>query len=238
MNTHSSISAEEVLEAEGPVDPDGERAEELLRVLARLTELGMVLAERLVAQVTADEDAAVDAGEVGTAFAKISRGVRMTVMLEAKLLKERRLRRDGLEAAHEARLQAMRVARWAEEYAQEKAEEDARDEKRHDAIDGAVKDMIRAERPEGYERERLFDRLEKSWKVVWDPYGSLYIDTGGEAVPISTQITAFCKALGLKPDWDLWKDSFWALEEAEDEAEGSPYASPPLQPRGTGPPDG
>ena len=172
MNTHSSISAEEALEAAGPVDPDGERTEQLLCVLARLTELGMVLAERLVAQATADEDAAVDAGEVGSAFAKISRGVRMTVMLEAKLLKERRLRRDGLEAAHEARLQAMREARWAKESAEENEQENERIIKRESAIDEAVKDMIRAERPEGYERERLFDRLKAMWKIDWDDYSS------------------------------------------------------------------
>jgi len=237
MNTHTDISAEEALEAEGPLDPDGERAEQLLCVLARLTELGMVLAEKLVAQATADEATAVDVGEVGSAFAKISRGVRMTVMLETRLLKDRRLRRDGLEAAHEARLQAMREARWAEEA----AEENERVEKQQNAIDEAVKDMIRAERPEGYEREPLFDRLDRVWVKDQDAYGklvlsggqSLYDEMGGEDALVSKQIAAFCKALDLTPDWDLWKDSVWAIEEAEDEAEGSPYATPK-----TGPPDG
>ena len=60
MNTHSSITTEEALEAEAPLDPDGEREGQLLRVLGRLTELGMVLAERLVAQVTADAAAPID----------------------------------------------------------------------------------------------------------------------------------------------------------------------------------
>jgi len=236
MNTHSSISAEEALEAEGPLDPDGVRAEQLLRVLARLTELGMVLAEKLVAQATApettDDAAPIDSGEVGAAFAKISRGVRMTVMLESKLLKERRLRRDGLEAAHEAKLQAMREARWAKELAEAEAEERERIVKRESAIDEAVKDVIRAERPEGYERERLFERLKACWTIDWSDYSSVYIDNGGEDVPISKQIAAFCKALGLTPDWNRWKDSFWAIEEAEEEAPGSPYAAK------TGPPDG
>jgi len=72
----------------------------------------------------------------------------------------------------------------------------------------------------------LFDRLKACWTIDWDDYSSVYIDNGGEDVPVSEQIAAFCKALSLKPDWDLWKDSFWALEEAEDEAEGSPYAAP------------
>jgi len=229
------MAAEAALEAEGPVDPDGERTEQLLRVLARLTELGMVLAERLVAQATADEAAPVDAGEVSGAFAKISRGVRMTVMLETRLLKERRLRRDGLEAAHEAKLQALREARWTEEA----AEENERIETQQNAIDEAVKDMIRAERPEGYERERLFDRLDRVWVKDLDAYRklvlsggqSLYDEMGGEDAPVSKLIAAFCKALDLTPDWDRWKDSDWAIEEAEDEAEGSPYAA-----SATGPP--
>jgi hypothetical protein len=233
MNAHADITAEEALEAAGPFDPDGERAEQLLCVLARLTELGMVLAERLVAQAAADEAAPIDAGEVGGAFAKISRGVRMTVMLESKLLKERRLRRDGLEAAHEAKLQTMREARWAEERAAMQADEDERSERRQTAIDEAIKDVIRAERPEGFERERLFERLDRVWvkdlndyeKLILSGKLSLYDETGGEDALVSEQIAAFCKALSLKPDWDLWKDSFWAREEAEDEAEGSPYAA-------------
>jgi hypothetical protein len=242
MNTHSSIAAEDALEAEAPPDPDGEREGQLLRVLARLTELGMVLAERLVAQVTADEPAngaaPIDAGEVGTAFAKISRGVRMSVMLEAKLAKERRLRLNGLEAAHEAKLAALREARQAEERAQAEADEDERAEQRRAAVHDGVSDVIRAERPEGLERERLFDRLDRLWTVdiETDPYvpHSLYLDGGGEDALVSEQIAAFCKVLGLKPDWERWKDSFWAVEEAEDEAKGSPYAAP----HGTGPPDG
>ena len=241
MNTHTDISAEEALEAEGPLDPDGERETQLLCVLARLTELGMVLAEKLVAQATVDNVAPVDAGEVGAAFAKVSRGVRMTVMLETRLLKERRLRRDGLEAAHEAKLQAMREARWSKEAAEAQEEENERVEKQQNAIDEAVKDMIRAERPEGYERERLYDRLDQVWVKDLDAYGklvlsggqSLYDEMGGEDALVSKQIAAFCKALDLTPDWDLWKDSVWAREEAEDEAEGSPYATPK-----TGPPDG
>jgi len=239
MNTHASISAEEALEAEGPLDPDGEREAQLLGVLGRLTDLGMVLAERLVAQATADASAPIDAGEVSGAFAKISRGVRMTVMLESKLLKARRLRRDGLEAAHEAKLQAMREARWAKERAEAQEEENERVEKQQNAIDEAVKDMIRAERPEGYERERLFDRLDRVWVKDLDAYGklvlsggqSLYDEMGGEDALVSKQIAAFCKALDLTPDWNRWKDSFWASEEAEDEAEGSPYAA-----SATGPP--
>ena len=206
----------------------------------------MVLAEKLVAQATADASAPIDGnldiGEVSGAFAKISRGVRMTVMLESKLLKDRRLRRDGLEAAHEAKLAALREARWARENAEAEAEENERIERRQAAIDEAVKDVIRAERPEGPERERLLERLDRVWvktvadfdKLLSSGGVSLYDEMGGEDALVSKQVAAFCKALGLKPDWGRWKDSFWAIEEAEDEAPGSPYAARP----GTGPPDG
>jgi len=236
MNAHADIAAEdEALDAPRAPDPEEEREGRLLRVLERLTDLGMVLAEKVVAEATTSApDAALDLGEVGTAFAKISRGVRMSVMLEAKLAKERRLRLDGLEAAHEAKLQALREARRTRLQNAADAEADARTEQRQNAIHESIRDVIRAERPERLERERLFDRLEDLWKIDFDSdvgvFKSLYVDMGGDDALVSKQIAAFCRTLGLKPDWDLWKDSVWALEEAG--AKGSPYAAQ------TGPPDG
>ncbi len=236
MNTHAPILAEEAaaqtaLGADAPFDPDGARTERHLRVLERLTDLGMALAEGLAARVKADDFDAGEISDIGTAFAKISRGVRMTVMLEEKLAKAWRLRQAGIAEKHEAGLQERLEAEWAVE----READNGRVAKRQQALDDAVKDVIRAERPEGYERERLFDRLEGLWKDDIDndlsAPPSFYIQIGGDEALISEQIAAFCKALGLKPDWDLWKDSFWAMEEAEDGAIGSPYAA-----RGTGPP--
>jgi len=234
MNAHADIAVEE---APRPPDPDGEREGQLLRVLERLTDLGMVLAEKLVAEATASAEV-LDAGEVGTAFAKISRGVRMTVMLEAKLAKERRLRLDGLEAAHEAKLTALREARRVKAQDAADAEEDARNDRRRDAIKDGVRDVIRAERPERLERELLFDRLEQLWQIDFESepfaFKSLYIDSGGEEALVSEQIAVHCKALGLKPDWELWRDSFWAVEEAESGEAKSPYAHETPRPEGEG----
>jgi hypothetical protein len=232
MNAQSSIMAEEALDAgsleEGkPFDPDGVREERLLRVLERLTELGMMQAERLTAQVMASDDSAAgaaDIAEAAAAFAKVSRSVRLTVMLEAKVAKDRRLRLAGVAEADKAG----RLARLEAEWALDADGDEARVVRRQRAIADAVRDVIRAERPEGFERELLFDRLERLWADDFNADLSakpdLYLDVGGDDALISEQVAAHCKALGLKPDWGVWKDSFWAVEEAEDVAKGSPYA--------------
>jgi hypothetical protein len=227
MNAQSSIQAEDDLKAELPSDPDGARTERLLRVLERLTDLGMELAEGLAARVKADDVGEV--GEVGAAFARISRAVRMTVMLEDRLAKAWRLRQAGIAETHEARRRVRLQAQWAEE----SEADNRRVEQRQNAIHEAVRDVIRAERPEGFERERLFGRLDYIWVTDLDAEEDLYLDGGGNDALVSEQVAAFCKELGLTPDWDLWKQTFWALEEAEDRAAGSPYAA-----GGTGPPDG
>jgi len=54
-----------------------------------------------------------------------------------------------------------------------------------------------------------------------------------DAWSIGETIAAFCKELGVKPDWDLWKDKPWAVDEARNQTPGSPYAA-----GGTGPPGG
>jgi len=249
MNTHANISPD----ADTPFDPDGARTERHLRLLERLADIGMELAETVAHQAKGQRDLQDVAdragvkevieetivlevrGDFGTAFAKITRAVRMTILLEDKLAKDWRLRQAGIAERHRVQ---RRARREAEQALDAQAAED-RINDRQDAICEAVRDVIRAERPEQVERleqERLMKSLDRLWG--WDPEGDpfarpeLYIETGGDEALISQQIAAHCRALGLKPDWGLWKDTVWALEEAEAGAKGSPYAA------GTGPPDG
>ena len=42
-------------------------------------------------------------------------------------------------------------------------------------------------------------------------------------LPIGASIARICASLGLTPDWSLWEDEDWAIEEAETDAPGSPY---------------
>jgi hypothetical protein len=82
-----------------------------------------------------------------------------------------------------------------------------------------------AEDPEGdgsdTERrlDHLHERLVDEDEVV--SFGTL---------PIGASIARICADLGLTPDWSLWEDEDWAIEEAQTDAPGSPYATSSRQP--------
>ncbi|HEY2661059.1 MAG TPA: hypothetical protein VGI79_15160 [Caulobacteraceae bacterium] len=44
--------------------------------------------------------------------------------------------------------------------------------------------------------------------------------------PISAMIARICGDLGLTPDWSLWRNEDWAVEEADTRPRGPPYAAP------------
>jgi hypothetical protein len=244
MNAHADIAAETPADASdqdagglgAPVfDPDGERTETMLCKLARLSEICMELAEIVGHQATAQrdlQDVAQRAGvkevieetivlevrsDFGAIIAKIARAVRVTIMLEDKLMKERRLRLSGLEEQREVRRKAAE-------------ETDAQARKRgfrirRNTVDVAVRETIRLEQPDRESREPLFEALEELWED--EEYQGL---DRWDAWSIGETIAAFCKELGVKPDWDRWKDDDWAVEEARANTPGSPYAAT------TGPP--
>ena len=244
MNAHADIAAETETDAlhdvEGPgapvFDPDGERTETMLNKLARLSEICMALAEIVGHQATAQrdlQDVAQRAGvkevieetivlevrsDFGAIISKIARAVRVTIMLEDKLMKERRLRLLGLEDLRETR-------RRAAEAAGENAEK-RRMRIRRNKVDVAVRETIRLEQPDRESREPFFEALEELWDD--EEYDNL---EAWDAWSIGPTIAAFCKELGVTPDWDRWKDQDWAVEEAQDNTPGSPYAAPK-----TGPP--
>ena len=136
-NAHASIAAETASDVEtagadhvvdGVVDPDGERTEAMLNKLARLSEICMELAELVSHQAKGQrdlQDVADRAGvkevieetivlevrsDFGAIIAKIARAVRVTIMLEDKLMKERRLRLSGLEEQHQVRCKQAEVS--------------------------------------------------------------------------------------------------------------------------------
>jgi len=246
MNTHSTITAEAGGAApDAPYDPEGERTERHLFMLSRLGEIGMELAETVAVQARVERDVIARSGDPGavtpavrvdfaSAFAKVSRAVRMGIMLEDKLAKALRLRQAGIAERHQADRRARQEAEQARD---ERAMED-RIDRRQDAIIDAVREVIRAERPERLEQERLMESLDRLWAVDFEDgfftRPELYVKTGGDEALVSDQIAAHCKALGLKPDWGLWKQTFWAVEEAGDGAAGSPYAHETPLPNGEG----
>ncbi|MDB5430300.1 MAG: hypothetical protein JWP35_1416 [Caulobacter sp.] len=177
--------------------------ERQLAILSELAEAGLEIAlalkTRLVATAAAEPDAesARACADLGRAFDRASRAVRMSIALRERLLKEGGL---GAEAARAVAQQARtrraervqrivrRVAkvRYSEAYARDGVERQA--------------------------RERLFDP---------DITGDL------DARPIGALVAQICADLGLAPTWMAMAQEAWAQEEITGRPAGSPYAAWP-----------
>jgi len=131
-------------------------------VLARLAELGLTLAERLHEQAMAADDLKTTA-DLGLAFHRISRSVRQTLALEARLERDRR--RDAREAAAS-------LAQGADDNipsAGDLIAEDRRVRQRIDDLRKALEPHIWTE-SEGEERQDLFAMLDEILKYeIFEP---------------------------------------------------------------------
>ena len=197
-----------------------------LPMLRELAELGMDMArdvrDRAVAepkpepapdqQATADEPAKNDGktDSLARAFARLSRSVRMTLALRAKLAEDSR--RSSEERAAE------RTRRAA-------AARDAHRDHQRNKVKRVAEATIDAETGEDWnEREDLLDALSERLKDFDD-----YADLGNRS--IGEIIARICRDLGLKPDWRRWVDAAWAKQEMAEKPPGSPYADwPPVRP--------
>lgn len=204
-------------------DPREARAARRLAVLERLAEIGMVLAEDLSRRVgeTLERGEPLDGGAVALEFSRVSRSVRQTVGLAARLDQDR---------------EALAKMFAAEREARQKARED-RIEGRRDAVRDAVLHAV--DQAGGGQRkiERLCEALDERLE---DPRE----DDDFADLPVSTLVGRICAALGVAADWDLWKNTDWAGDEWRAAVEGSPYApmaaapeaGEPLTVRASGPP--
>ena len=158
------------------VNDAAEMGERHGRILARLSELGLSLAESVHGQALAAEDPKATA-ELGLAFHRISRTVRQSIALEARLVHDaRRAERQALEDTERARNAQPR--------------DSVRILQRKQAVQAAVERVIWDER-EGQEAEDLLDRLEE-----WIEVAALSNDFGLE--PLDAHVARLCADLGLK----------------------------------------
>jgi hypothetical protein len=206
-----------------PAESAGARAllERQLGVLGRLAEAGLNVALAIEQQATAAAAEAPNAagsppsaepgrvvqGDVALAYARAARAVRLTVALQAKLLKD-------LQALDEADARRRRGEQAEVERARQ-AQEDARKER----VERIVERVILAEfgdEEDADEAERLaeaaFERLDHD-----EIYGDL------TAQPIGEIIARVCRDLGLSPDWSQLAEEAWAREEIDSGAAGSPF---------------
>ena len=164
-----------------------------LERLDRLSEAGMEMIEALVAQAKGAGPKVVE-GDVALAFGRVSRAVRLAVLLQSELIKGGE---DPAAAARQAEAQgrkahidrAVRVVRRV-----------ARDHCRQEPF--AVSVIAREA------AERLDDD---------DIYGLV------ASRPVGELVALLCRDFGLEPNWDALAAEAWAQAEIGSGAEGSPF---------------
>jgi hypothetical protein len=173
-------------------DASAARAVRHMGVLAELAEIGMALARTLPGSDAVKCD-------MGLAYSRLSRSIRQTIALEARIDADERARAAGIvvEAAQ----------KW---------------EAREDRIEGVVTRIIRAEAADNGDAERLLDEMCEHLEDedVYDDYSRR---------PTGEIIALICKDLGLEPDWSRWEGRDWAVEAAQTLPSGPerPLSQPP-----------
>jgi hypothetical protein len=176
-------------------------------MLRELAEIGMRVARRLdaVTEAVANgepdalEKAAVLLGgrDVGAVLGRVSRGVRLTVMLAQRQAEaDRRRAKDRAErqAAEDARAEAQREAALKREVETALAAGRKSDVRR--IAVAAIETMAR-ERGEAFDRETTLAELETLLDGEFADVGDYYLTAGVEMI---------CEALGVTPDRSLWKN--------------------------------
>ena len=177
MNARSDIDAKLATR-----DSVAQRAARQMRVMEWLIYMGLGLAEALKAQVC-DGGPVVMHGDVGLLFARISRAVRQSIVLEMKITEALRAWR-GLTEAQRAERRATVAMKPAEAPAADAPEVEDLDE-----VEVAVEGW-RGETEHG-------EREERFWA------DSYVIEDEGSFLAVVTKI---CRDLGVTPDWSGWSE--------------------------------
>ncbi len=220
--------------------PDPEtRAARRIALAHRLAERAMELAEaaqrlalaRIERQIAALEAGEVDAAEdeaakgrrsdpVATAE-RMARTVRLSLALAARLdgdepVRRARGRSDAV-AEREAEAEARKRAREAREHA-----ELVHAARREDMVFEVLEATLKAE---GLDRDDVHERAVEINERVAESMADREWEYDYVRRPVGAVIAKLCEDFGLEPDWSLWADQAWAIEEAATNAEGSPYAA-------------
>jgi hypothetical protein len=169
----------------------GSRYEQQVDMLGQMAEAGLKLALNIVqqAETTAAEEAALG-------YARVSKSVRMTLMLQTQAIKAI----QHLESHAHVRLDSAEATQ------------------RKDRVERIVERIAEQEHGDAEEVERLVaetaERLDQD-----DIYGDVL------SRPLSELIAEICKDIGLDPDWPRLADEAWAREELRGGAAGWPLAS-------------
>ena len=183
------------------VEADDAWAQEQLLELRELARIGMVIARALPARVEAAEGDAAVIGQLALTHARVSRAIRQTHALEARLRQALKDGRCAAELVRKAEVQTARAVAVDSRKAALRRDADRAVESHHEVFehDGStlgVGDII----------ENLAD----------DP--ETFLDT-----PFSALLTEICDVLGLVPDWTIFRHEPWAIAEIRDRPPNSDY---------------
>jgi hypothetical protein len=211
-------------------DPAVLRAERRLRLLAELADIGMDLARVLKPSAPADEapDEAADGGpasepgrvkrrDPAEAFAPLSRAIRLTLALEAKIDAELCDLKAGIVRARdeERTVTAERRKTAADEDAL------AREEKIRDLVIEAAEAEIEDKGALLELCDALEERLDED---------VAYLDR--EERPLREIVESLCRDLTLRPDWSLWDGEGWLRTDPPARPRFSPFHQPSAKPFG------
>jgi hypothetical protein len=171
-------------------------AERRLRMLDRLAEAGMEMIEALTAQAKGSGPKVVD-GDVALAFSRVSRAVRMAVLLQQQL--------D----------QGAVVSPMASQEAALKAE--AGRKKEHIRRVGRIVARVALDCGKKPERAADFAYAARERLDDDDIYSLV------AARPVGELVAMICRDFGLEPDWDALEQEAWAQAEIASGAAGSPF---------------
>jgi len=186
-----------------------------LQVLGELAEQGLEIGRAIEGQAKAVQPGdGVDLNALAMAHARVARAVRLSILLQSRLIADMRACEEH-------------AARKAEALAAAQARRDP--ESVHKArVEGIVGRVVEAACGDD---EDEIDRLvtEASERLDDD-------DIYGEVLnrPIGELVALICRDLGLQPDWARLAEEAWAREEIESGVEGSPFVSMALKPAHSG----
>jgi hypothetical protein len=174
--------------AEEALDPSVARAERRLRWLEELAEIGMELARALRPRADADETPDKTTGkDPATAFAPLSRAIRLTLALEARTDEDLRNLKAGIVVAREAA--------WAP------LPEPVRKD-RVERVRGLVLAVVDAEAEDPDEYGELYEALDERLEE-----DEAYFNLARR--PVRETVERLCKDLTLTPDWSRWQGEGW-----------------------------
>ena len=178
------------------------RAERRLRLLDALADVAMEKIKDLRDAATTPETVA--------AYVALAKSLRQTLALQDRF--EHPVRQRAEQA------QAKRQATAAEAQAGDGLKHLADAVERH-YVDGVAREIIETEADNDEQAERLLAGVRE--RLDCD---ERYEDLDGRAT--GEVLASLFADLGLTLDWSYWADEDWAIEEAETEAEGSPFCPP------------